>query len=188
MTQSLFTQALNSRFSGANKLRLNWLHEAGTAILFSLMTPWPTRRKAGLIASAYQPAYKPGRSESFLREMSEMWANNLPEMNPRLGSEVKCGATGFPNTARRLQVSVNSGEVNFRKHSHPVIRLGLNKELPASTKGADISPFLKKEARSPLWHVSLSLLCRPPPRLSFLPLLSFVGAVNRRLGLKLKTP
>ena len=52
-------------------------------------------------------------------------------------------------------------------------------------KGERYFFFFKKEARLALCHVSLSLLRLPPS--SFLPLLSFVRAVDSRLGLKLKT-
>lgn len=120
-----------------------------------------------------------------------MSANNQYKMKLLFGSvaplsETRCSAAGFTNTIWRLWVSVNSGEVNLWKHSHPVIRLGLYKELSASTKEGRYFFFLKKEARLALRHVSLSLL-RPPLRFSFLPLLSFVRAVDSGLGLKLKT-
>lgn len=100
-------------------------------------------------------------------------------------SETQCSTAGFTNTIWRLWVSVNSVGVNLWKHSHPVIRLGLYKEPSASTKGGRYFFFLKKEARLALCCVSLSLPSFPPS--SFLSLLSFVRAVDRRLGLKLKT-
>lgn len=145
------------------------------AILFSLMIARQTWRKTSLIPSAYQPAYKPHMAmwdfpPRDVRDVGQQLAQGWNLL--AFGIEVKCGTTRFVKSpAWQLQVSVKSKEVNLGKHSHPVIRLGLNKELSASTKGADIPPFLKTDARSPLWHVGLALFC--PPNLPALLIPSF---------------
>lgn len=98
--------------------------------------------------------------------------------------DTECTTAGFTNTFWWHWISVNSGEVTLWKHSHPVIRLGPDKEPSASTKGEIFLLFKERGSISAVTCWSFSSL---PPAFSFLPLLSFVWAVDSRLGLKLKT-
>lgn len=141
------------------------------AILFSLMIARQTWRKTSLIPSTYQPAYKPHMAmwdfpPRDVRDVGQQLAQGWNLL--AFGIEVKCGTTRFlKSPAWQLQVSVKSKEVDLGKHSHPVIRLGLNKELSASTKGGRYSAVLKDRCSiTALTCWSCSFLPSQPPRSS----------------------